>query len=1407
MRRSKRAKRRLIVVASAVLGLGIGAAVWKFGGLIQHQRLMTEARATGLAAYQAGDMDTALENLNHFFTSDKSDLEVNLAFADARSRLPMPNARHLQEAVFLYETYGLKLLDLDGANESQEQRIAILERVLDLYESLGAFVESRETADRILAIRPRHRRALGAKIDALFVLNETVEVIAQCDAMIELEPDNVRWRRFRLEAMRRGSASLASMLQLCDQWAAGGAADGRYTALKAAVALGFADVEQARGFALAAAHEGAVASDVLTHLVSLLDYVGENEAATTLIEQTQSQFPDAQWVREAMVRRYWQAHRLDESLTQLAQAAEDFEQLEPDLMRLHVLLLAAQEKFDQASEVARALIDQVGADGDESHLAWANGMLAWIDPLGRSWTDRLQAVGAARDANPGDAPMAFVHGHLLDKLGEHHQALQAYRDAMARDANWLAARVALVEACLRTDRAPEAYQQALALLHRAPAGSPGAHLLLSRAYLRMLASGNDPSLADRRTGEVISVTAVLEALHETAPDDGQVVSLLCEAYVRTGHERQARQFLEGLLAEAESGQALLAAAQASRRFGLNLEDELLDRAESRGADRVDVAFARAVGLAAGDREVEGLRLIDIALTDGEAATEAWQRRLSYLEACGHPALIESVSAYLDGKGDDLSAALFVLSLSGVWEDEQITMQAIERVESLLGADSQQVKLARANALLRFHDDDEASLAEAMVLITDVLRRTPESFGALTLMARASLAGRRPSPTRAIEYLERAAVLYPGEAGICVQLVSLLQQQGDFDAAERYLAQLNRLASQDAGLRDIEFALLRQQGDLAGARTRALASIDQTSPVPEQLMLAGLHERVGDRDEAEAIYRRLLESHPTDRGVLTQTAHFYAKTGRFERGEMLLERFPDEAVRLLMIGDLYEQHGRVANAEMLRVRAVEVAPRSVAARHRLARHYLKRGEWEMARTEAEHGLEIDGEHLGLQRTLRLAKMVEQGGHQPMLALLTELAAANPDLRPVVALFEQIPVVQGRAMPTDAHLRAARELVRTHSYVLEAWQLAYSLHADAGRMSEAIDLARRAVGRFPADPEPSRWATQLLINVQRWDEALFEAEEWSRRTRDNPLSSELAVASILLQLGRAHDAVQRLTRFEAQLNREVSREPQNLALWIECLANAGEVDRAMRTAQPLLDIDPRWRQGLMRMTRRIHPQHAFELLTSLSEQAGAHPLDMAELAEHWLALAGRVECEPCIAEAESLAQRAVSDPQARQAAQLLLGSVAEARGDLELAERRYRELLAELPQHAVTLNNLAWVLAQQGDRADEALLLIDQALAIAADHPDFLDTRAATLKQLGRFQDAKRALQRALQVRPGDPGITLNLIDVLLDSGDTADAERWLTQLRLQAGSTGLSPTHQQQMDGLARRLQQVSAAGS
>jgi protein O-GlcNAc transferase len=113
--------------------------------------------------------------------------------------------------------------------------------------------------------------------------------------------------------------------------------------------------------------------------------------------------------------------------------------------------------------------------------------------------------------------------------------------------------------------------------------------------------------------------------------------------------------------------------------------------------------------------------------------------------------------------------------------------------------------------------------------------------------------------------------------------------------------------------------------------------------------------------------------------------------------------------------------------------------------------------------------------------------------------------------------------------------------------------------------------------------------------------------------------------------------------------------------------------------------------------------------------------------------------------------------------VLGVTAHQTGDLEGAERYYRDLVAVAPGHAPALSNLASLVAKRG-RADEADALY--ARAVAAD-PDFLDARfnrGNLLRRRGRFAAAVAEYEEVLRRAPDNPSALLNLGLALSDAGD-------------------------------------------
>jgi tetratricopeptide (TPR) repeat protein len=84
----------------------------------------------------------------------------------------------------------------------------------------------------------------------------------------------------------------------------------------------------------------------------------------------------------------------------------------------------------------------------------------------------------------------------------------------------------------------------------------------------------------------------------------------------------------------------------------------------------------------------------------------------------------------------------------------------------------------------------------------------------------------------------------------------------------------------------------------------------------------------------------------------------------------------------------------------------------------------------------------------------------------------------------------------------------------------------------------------------------------------------------------------------------------------------------------------------------------------------------------------------------------------------------------------------RRDYAAAEKAYGAVLAKDPRNVVALNNLAWILAPNPARAEEALKLVDQAVSEVGLTGELLDTRARIRIAAKQFERAEKDLLEAL-----------------------------------------------------------------
>ena len=109
----------------------------------------------------------------------------------------------------------------------------------------------------------------------------------------------------------------------------------------------------------------------------------------------------------------------------------------------------------------------------------------------------------------------------------------------------------------------------------------------------------------------------------------------------------------------------------------------------------------------------------------------------------------------------------------------------------------------------------------------------------------------------------------------------------------------------------------------------------------------------------------------------------------------------------------------------------------------------------------------------------------------------------------------------------------------------------------------------------------------------------------------------------------------------------------------------------------------------------------------------------------------------------------------------------RGDLAAVERDLRQMIQINPNDARALNHLGYTLTDRTDRHEEALHLIERAIALEPDDPAIIDSLGWVQYKLGHHEQALVNLRRALELFP-DHEVAAHLGEVLWVMGHRQEA---------------------------------------
>jgi tetratricopeptide (TPR) repeat protein len=459
----------------------------------------------------------------------------------------------------------------------------------------------------------------------------------------------------------------------------------------------------------------------------------------------------------------------------------------------------------------------------------------------------------------------------------------------------------------------------------------------------------------------------------------------------------------------------------------------------------------------------------------------------------------------------------------------------------------------------------------------------------------------------------------------------------------------------------------------------------------------------------------------------------------------------EAYYLFLSGRQLENEGDVEGALAAHRRALVLAPRSAEVHAELAGLLARQNRGAEALVEGQAALAIDPANREAHRILGFvfAAMVDAdpGGeaspqaveHAGKAAAHFEQAGASQAGDPAVQLtLGRLYVMAG---DFDRAAAILREFLLDQPGYPEAILLLTDALAGRGDVDEAIAALEQAMAGEPGLSPAAFRLAELYEDGGRWSEA---ADLYGAIVGQSPRMAVLLrprQASALVAAGRLDQA-------RALLRELVATSPADAGVWFllsQTELRAGMLGDAEQAARRLAAIDPDDPRGAAALAdvliaRREFPRAAETLQPLLARSAagtlapGADAM-IASRAAHVFGELGRHDA------AVDALERAARRQPGEVDLQFELGAAYERARRHADAERVFRAIVAAHPSHALALNYLGYMLAERGERLEEAVSLVTRALAIEPDNPSFHDSLGWAYYQQRRYDLAEPHLARA------------------------------------------------------------------
>ncbi len=654
------------------------------------------------------------------------------------------------------------------------------------------------------------------------------------------------------------------------------------------------------------------------------------------------------------------------------------------------------------------------------------------------------------------------------------------------------------------------------------------------------------------------------------------------------------------------------------------------------------------------------------------------------------------------------------------------------------ADSQEYArpagLILASTLLGMKNYEETILAASRVLEVD-----PENEAALTTRAQASQ--QAANHEAALADADRLLAINEDNLEALSLRAALLAELERWDEAhaafdltyERARSQESPFVGRVCIVRAKAWAAQEEPDKAAAGVEQCLADHPDAQTVA---LAVQAYEDLERPKEALALLRKTHEANPEDLNVLIPLAQRLSAAGEHEEADALMLEAAQKSGNpqtWISLANMRHRHENPEGARKALEEALAVAPESdQAVRFHLANTIIDLGEIDEAEAM------VAGFDEELYRNILQGRIaLERGDPRGALAYFEPAIVQWPNFEPSRMYAARAASELG---DVDEAMRQLREATRIAPETSDGAIILARLYLARGEYQTAREMAARHVHyRGFTGPEGHLIQVRGAVATGKHQAAV----KLLNTLANQPGMSGVALAELArmqLELRGAEAAIATIENTEDVDLAQPEGAPALLQL-VELQIAHGQADRAVARLEGMAREQPD--------NARFHALLGRALAGAGRSGADAAYTRALELdPEDALALAGlafRARVAGDHDAALALLERAIqSEPEQRSYAYAAAQELMLA-GRIDEAERRLAELTHTNPEMVGPANDLAWLLAERGERLDYSLALAQRAARLARG-PEVLDTLGWVHFKRGEMEEARRAFEGSLELNP-------------------------------------------------------------